>query len=1173
MAANINLHQPRVDYAHAERDDENNQGEGTTPEGPTSAQAETTINAPTEQHGQSGNGNSSDAGTLDSANALPLPVESEPAIRFPSPFRYGIGEVSVGRPNYPRANADRTPRAADAADMRDTALAPRSRAENPPPHATPGATPGATSAKPIPLPKPGGTIAPGTSPSAPASAALPSATTNAPGIGGEAVRQALATDQRNSQNVVATSAASAAELEAVDAMLADPINKQLIDLAKQKMEPAPTNNAVADAQIKLYGEARFQDMMYLHRALPMVQDAYAQAVKEAYLANSQPALTANLTNNQGIVTPPSTFDINAFNKEYESRSDLMAQAFAAKFGGVPVTQEMVISGTFTGGDGGGDASGAYVPVFNVGGLFSVSMTAVFPTGYADGQEGSPPTYFASRTPNTMQQYVLGHDIGDHRAMFDDTAVWFDPSMGFVTDPRNMKDDEDSHFDHIMGVVGPIMLTGILAAAGAEFLIGPQGSAVLGFSGNSWQAGAIRGAVQGAVGTVANSVVTGRPLTLADLGRSIFTGGVMGGLVNYARLDTYGITTQNGVQVINWGERLTAILGRSAMQGILQQVTGGRFQDGLRNGLISSVSNELSRGINTEINRWAAENNVDPFIASQLRMVGQGFASALVRSAANGGQGGVEAFLTDLINGEIGAAGEASRAEINTLTTQYNEALRTNDVSTQANVLNNLIDRWMSNHREDTPEQALVHVTQGLGWTVDQSRFARDGNGQLVSATAATPTVDRPTAVTRIAMAYRAGDGRLSDDEATRLANDYINRFGIPATFAPVMVPYMDIVAPRLTGIEREFADAERVLREVTASKDPVAIRNALTAYNNLQAREAMVYHQPFTYGEFDMGGNTVADRGRPLSYAEEMRNVGMAFSSIALGTLELSYASVHNYVVRLVGGLVSIPGLVLNSAEAAASIQESFKETYGYELKTDQAHAFIAAIAPAAEVIHEIYQHGRNAAVGVFGEGAVTLAETALQAGMEAIGVVNGGRGLTSAIESLPVGSTVRNRILSRSDDWVFVPDGASGSTLNGGIRIGGKYIETVTDSMRAAYKGVDYLDPLTNTIRKAPANEVMAVDHIFPSREIIGLKGFDTLTRAQQTAILQDTLGLGNLQPLPSSLNASKGPSLNWTTYKGQNLHRDYIQHLRGLQDNAQAAIERQIAIYQAANAVKGKT
>jgi hypothetical protein len=710
-----------------------------------------------EQSGQPASGQSTEHQT-EPPPALPPSDENIP---MPAFARYGLGDtVILGRPDY--ANNSRN----GYATINDEREPPEPRDSIPAitePLLAVAAPVNPARPSAIPMPKPGGIIVPGASnssstPVAPPSPIIP----NAPRIAGQAVRQALADDQRSSQASGATGTAptaSDAELESIDAMLADPINKQLIDLAKQNMGPAPINNAVADAQIKQYGEARFQDMMYLHRELPSVQNAYAQAVTEAYLANSQPALTANLTNNQGIATPPSTFDINAFTKEYASRSDLMAQAFAAKFGGVPVTQEAGFSGTVSSGDSGGDRSGAYVPVFNVGNLFSVSMNAVFPTGYADGQEGSPPTYFASRTPNTIQQYVLGQDIGDHRAMFDDKAVWFDPSLGFVTDPQNLKDDEESHFDRVMGVVGPIVLTGILAAAGAEFLIGPQGSAVLGFTADSWQAGAIRGAVQAGVGTLANSAVTGRPLTLADLGRSIFTGGVMGGLVNYANLDTYGITTQNGVQVINWGERLTAILGRGTMQGILQQVTGGRFQDGLRNGLISSVSNELSRNLNTEINRWAAENNVDPFIASQLRMVGQGFTSALVRTAANGGQGGVEAFLSDLINGQIGAAGDAERAEINQLTTQYTVAVATNDYTTQATILNDLTERWMNNHLGDTRALALAQVTAGLGWTVDAVHLTQDGNGYL---TLSGETIPAELATDHEYAEYQASQQRRAD---------------------------------------------------------------------------------------------------------------------------------------------------------------------------------------------------------------------------------------------------------------------------------------------------------------------------------------------------------------------------------------------------------------------------
>ena len=45
-----------------------------------------------------------------------------------------------------------------------------------------------------------------------------------------------------------------------------------------------------------------------------------------------------------------------------------------------------------------------------------------------------------------------------------------------------------------------------------------------------------------------------------------------------------------------------------------------------------------------------------------------------------------------------------------------------------------------------------------------------------------------------------------------------------------------------------------------------------------------------------------------------------------------------------------------------------------------------------------------------------------------------------------------------------------------------------------------------------------MAVDHIYPASRIVKRHGFDTLTREQMTDLLQDRIGLGNLQPLPQS-------------------------------------------------------
>lgn len=63
---------------------------------------------------------------------------------------------------------------------------------------------------------------------------------------------------------------------------------------------------------------------------------------------------------------------------------------------------------------------------------------------------------------------------------------------------------------------------------------------------------------------------------------------------------------------------------------------------------------------------------------------------------------------------------------------------------------------------------------------------------------------------------------------------------------------------------------------------------------------------------------------------------------------------------------------------------------------------------------------------------------------------------------------------------------------------------------------------------------------------------------------IVQDKIGLGNLQPLPKSFNSSKKSKLDWDTYKGQALDADYVQNLRRTQDRIQIDIQRQIKEYQ---------
>ena len=112
-------------------------------------------------------------------------------------------------------------------------------------------------------------------------------------------------------------------------------------------------------------------------------------------------------------------------------------------------------------------------------------------------------------------------------------------------------------------------------------------------------------------------------------------------------------------------------------------------------------------------------------------------------------------------------------------------------------------------------------------------------------------------------------------------------------------------------------------------------------------------------------------------------------------------------------------------------------------------------------------------------------------------------------------------------------------------------------------FQGMGYLDPLTNTFKNAPITQTMAVDHIFPVKAIQDLPGFHKLTTYQQKAIIQDTVGIGNFQPLPKTFNSSKGSKLNWNFYKGQALDTAYQQNLIKIQLDTSRSIQQQIKTF----------
>lgn len=80
-------------------------------------------------------------------------------------------------------------------------------------------------------------------------------------------------------------------------------------------------------------------------------------------------------------------------------------------------------------------------------------------------------------------------------------------------------------------------------------------------------------------------------------------------------------------------------------------------------------------------------------------------------------------------------------------------------------------------------------------------------------------------------------------------------------------------------------------------------------------------------------------------------------------------------------------------------------------------------------------------------------------------------------------------------------------------------------------------------------------------------------LTKQQMENILQDKVGLGNLQALPKSFNASKGKLMGdeWAN-RNSSISREYAAELSRQQYEIKANIRTQIKAYLAENAKRGR-
>jgi hypothetical protein len=120
---------------------------------------------------------------------------------------------------------------------------------------------------------------------------------------------------------------------------------------------------------------------------------------------------------------------------------------------------------------------------------------------------------------------------------------------------------------------------------------------------------------------------------------------------------------------------------------------------------------------------------------------------------------------------------------------------------------------------------------------------------------------------------------------------------------------------------------------------------------------------------------------------------GVTGGQALVGIAEKAYAGVHNQVVRIAGGLASIPVALISGVDSAVNMQKAMQESYGYNATSTGAQAIDIALQPMAQRINTVIQEQRGLSEKYYGDGFATVLFSGVEAGLEIAGTVGGIRG------------------------------------------------------------------------------------------------------------------------------------------------------------------------------------
>lgn len=401
--------------------------------------------------------------------------------------------------------------------------------------------------------------------------------------------------------------ASPTEIAALELLLAEPANQEMVAQFGPPLRPLNTDTNVGQGILARFGPDLGARLTQLQEAQDGVRNEYLHALDQATQSPGPDTPGSQWVpgTGQGETAEPGrwTLDPAAFSRHYAQGDSLAQRVFADLHGQDPLVFHE-----------GREGDAHSEPSYHTLGPFRLAQ------GQPYGSDPSLPDACLLRDYTQLSP--------EHSAdLINKEYLWFDPVNGWSTSADNIQ-APTGFLDKALPVAFSALMC-MVALPPVGTLLSQAGAGTF-----------VQGAAMGAMGSAISQTVMTGGIDFGNLLRSALTGGIAGSVMQYTGLkDMLGSA--------DLAKSSLAHLGKAGLTGLLQEATGGKFKDGFMNSALASIA----QGVGDHLNQQIGElKDISPEQASVLKLLSKAASSALKIAGTNDPAAG---FAGEFLSGVLG----------------------------------------------------------------------------------------------------------------------------------------------------------------------------------------------------------------------------------------------------------------------------------------------------------------------------------------------------------------------------------------------------------------------------------------------------------------------------------------------------------------------------------------